>query len=310
MHLARADAATRSLDKEGTLHEVKLHELEGSANRWFNTDTMSARVLSTASILWSDPERGLALIDSIADDAGFEASHETPWGPLLIRARAELLVKLGALSRAEPLVVDLLANRDVSASAVPAVRFSLCSGDFDQAVAKADEVIFSPELSLADRAHLYALKAAALQLAGASADQVARAATAACVVCEQASTLVPFAMLPAAVRSILLAQHDQHHGGECYITRARERRAFEGLWDFGAQAPVAVRLTRREEVLLPLLATSATIREIANQQFVSVNTVRKQVVSLRKKLGTSSRGELVRRAHELGLLPAYARMSA
>ncbi len=67
-------------------------------------------------------------------------------------------------------------------------------------------------------------------------------------------------------------------------------------------AQVVVRLTRREEVLLPLLATTATVQEIADQQFVSVNTVRKQVVSMREKLGVGSRGELIRRAHELGLL--------
>jgi DNA-binding CsgD family transcriptional regulator len=56
-----------------------------------------------------------------------------------------------------------------------------------------------------------------------------------------------------------------------------------------------------------LLATSATVQEIANQQFVSVNTVRKQVVSMREKLHVSSRGELIRRAHELGLLASSTR---
>jgi len=73
---------------------------------------------------------------------------------------------------------------------------------------------------------------------------------------------------------------------------------------------VAVKLTRREEVLLPLLATSSTVQEIADQQFVSVNTVRKQVVSMREKLGVGSRGELIRRAHELGLLSVSARSAA
>ena len=73
---------------------------------------------------------------------------------------------------------------------------------------------------------------------------------------------------------------------------------------------MAVKLTRREVVLLPLLATSATVQEIADQQFVSVNTVRKQVVSMREKLGVGSRGELIRRAHELGLLNVSARPSA
>ncbi len=188
-------------------------------------------------------------------------------------------------------------------SAVPAARFALCSSDFEGAVAKADEGIFSLQLSLADRAHLYALKAAALLLGGAPSDQVGRAAAAACVVCEQADTLVPFAMLPAGARMVLVDDHRRHHvSDDCFVAAANTRGAFAGLQDCGVTAQVVVRLTRREEVLLPLLATTATVQEIADQQFVSVNTVRKQVVSMREKLGVGSRGELIRRAHELGLL--------
>jgi DNA-binding NarL/FixJ family response regulator len=306
MHLSWADAATRRLDRERTLHHLELHELEGAATHWFNIQPMNARILSSAAIIWSDPEQALAQFDSIVSDAGFEGSLDTPWGPLLIRSRAELLVNVGALGRAGSLVDELLAHGDPSVSAVPAARFALCSSDFERTVAKADEGIFSLQLSLADRGHLYALKAAALQMAGASPEQVGRAAAAACVVCEQADTLVPFAMLPAGVRSILVAEHSHHHASEdCFVASARARGAFSGLQDCGATAataPAAVKLTRREEVLLPLLATAATVQEIADQQFVSVNTVRKQVVSLREKLGVSSRGDLIRRAHEVGLL--------
>lgn len=308
MHLCWADAATRRLDSERARHHLELHELEGAGKLWFNIQPMNARILSTAAILWCDPEQALAQFDSIGSEAGFEASLDTLWGPLLMRSRAELLVNLGALSKAEPLVDQLLAHGDASVSAVPAARFYLCSSDFERAVAKADEGIFSLQLSLADRAHLYALKAAALLLAGAPSDQVGRAAAAACVVSEQADTLVPFAMLPSGVRSILVSDHHHHHASEeCFVAAARARGAFTGLQECGATAPAAVKLTRREEVLLPLLATSATVQEIADQQFVSVNTVRKQVVSLREKLAVSSRGELIRRAHEVGLLSLPAR---
>jgi len=311
MHLCWADAATRRLDRERARHHLELHELEGAATRWFNIQPMNARVLSTAAIIWSDPEQALAQFDSIVSDAGFEPTLETPWGPLLLRSRAELLVNIGALSKAEPIVNQLLDHADASVSAVPAARFALCSADFDGAVAKADEGVFSLQLSLADRAHLYALKAAALLLGGAPSDQVGRAAAAACVVCEQADTLVPFAMLPCDARTILISDHRRHHSSdECFVAAAGARGAFAGLQDCGATAPVAVKLTRREVVLLPLLATSATVQEIADQQFVSVNTVRKQVVSMREKLGVGSRGELLRRAHELGLLSVSALPSA
>jgi len=54
-------------------------------------------------------------------------------------------------------------------------------------------------------------------------------------------------------------------------------------------------------VLLPLLLQPLTIQEVADSLFVSANTVRKQVVTLRQKLGASSRAELVARATELGI---------
>lgn len=305
MHLCWADAATRRLDRERTRHHLELHAQEGTATRWFNIQPMNARILSTAAIIWLDPEQALAQFDSIVTDAGFEAGLDTPWGPLLMRSRAELLMNVGALSKAGAMVDQLLAHGDASVSAVPAARFALSSSDFERAVAKADEGIFSLQLSLADRAHLYALKAAALQLAGAAADQVGHAAAAACVVSEQADTLVPFAMLPAGVRSVLVDDHHLHHpSGTCFVAVAQQRGAFAGLQDCGVTVPVVLKLTRREEVLLPLLATSATVQEIADQQFVSVNTVRKQVVALREKLGAPTRGELIRRASELGLLDA------
>ncbi len=68
------------------------------------------------------------------------------------------------------------------------------------------------------------------------------------------------------------------------------------------QAP-SVELTPRERVLLPMLASADSVPEIARELHVSANTVRKQVVTLRAKLGAHTRSELVRRARNLDLLP-------
>ncbi|MCC6497276.1 MAG: response regulator transcription factor [Propionibacteriaceae bacterium] len=302
-HLVRADAAIRELDRERAVNHLRLHSTEGSFTRWFNVGPMQAMVLGTAAILWDYPERGLAEFDSIVAESGHELEHAKPWRLLLLRARAELLLSLGAVNRAEQIIRDLLASGDDSVSAVPAAWFHLCAGDFARAVAKADEGIYELKISLADRAFLYAVKSAALHQAGAAEELVGSAATAACVVCEQASTLVPFAALPSGARSYLLAEHARHHGAtDCFLTRALRRGAFDDLRHNVVPSRVLVRLTRREEVLLPLLATAATVQEIANQQYVSVNTVRKQVVALREKLGAASRADLIRRANELGLL--------
>ncbi len=60
-------------------------------------------------------------------------------------------------------------------------------------------------------------------------------------------------------------------------------------------------LTRAERRLLPLLATHLSFREIAEQLFVSRNTIKTQAISVYRKLGVSSRSEAVAEAQRLGL---------
>jgi LuxR family maltose regulon positive regulatory protein len=60
-------------------------------------------------------------------------------------------------------------------------------------------------------------------------------------------------------------------------------------------------LTPAELRLLPLLASHLSFREIAEQLFVSRNTIKTQAISVYRKLGVSSRSEAVSEAQRLGL---------
>jgi LuxR family transcriptional regulator, maltose regulon positive regulatory protein len=60
-------------------------------------------------------------------------------------------------------------------------------------------------------------------------------------------------------------------------------------------------LTPAELRLLPLLATHLSFREIAEQLYVSRNTIKTQAISVYRKLGVSSRSEAIAEAHRLGL---------
>ncbi|WP_160165883.1 LuxR C-terminal-related transcriptional regulator [Actinoplanes sp. OR16] len=62
------------------------------------------------------------------------------------------------------------------------------------------------------------------------------------------------------------------------------------------------RLTVAELRLLPLLATHLMVPEIADEVHLSPHTIRAQVQSIYRKLGTTSRSKAVARARELGLL--------
>jgi LuxR family maltose regulon positive regulatory protein len=65
-------------------------------------------------------------------------------------------------------------------------------------------------------------------------------------------------------------------------------------------------LTERELVVLRLLATTLSQREIAQELYVSVNTVRTHVQGAYRKLGAASREEAVAVARDHGLLPGGA----
>src|SRR5206468_6923363 len=61
-------------------------------------------------------------------------------------------------------------------------------------------------------------------------------------------------------------------------------------------------LSAAELRLLPMLSTHLSFPEIAEEMFLSRNTIRSQVYSIYRKLGASSRNQAVTRSRELGLL--------
>jgi LuxR family transcriptional regulator, maltose regulon positive regulatory protein len=70
----------------------------------------------------------------------------------------------------------------------------------------------------------------------------------------------------------------------------------------GAAAELREPLSGRERVVLRYLPTMMSNREIANELFVSVNTVKTHLKNIYRKLETSNRRQTVQRARELGLI--------
>jgi LuxR family maltose regulon positive regulatory protein len=70
----------------------------------------------------------------------------------------------------------------------------------------------------------------------------------------------------------------------------------------GSSIPGASALTAAELRLLPLLATHLSVPEIAAELFLSPHTIKSQMKSIYRKLGSSSRTQTVSQARELGLL--------
>jgi ATP/maltotriose-dependent transcriptional regulator MalT len=68
-----------------------------------------------------------------------------------------------------------------------------------------------------------------------------------------------------------------------------------------------VELSERERAVLHLLPHGLTRKQLGEQLFVSENTIKTYLTSLRHKLGVTGRSaDIVQRAHELGLLDENA----
>ena len=61
-------------------------------------------------------------------------------------------------------------------------------------------------------------------------------------------------------------------------------------------------LTEREREVLVHVSGMLSIAEVANEMYISVNTVKTHLRSIYRKLATARRGEAVRRARQLKLI--------
>jgi LuxR family transcriptional regulator, maltose regulon positive regulatory protein len=86
-----------------------------------------------------------------------------------------------------------------------------------------------------------------------------------------------------------------------FVQQAKDLRA-EHSPARDTSAPGASTLTAAELRLLPMLSTHLSFPEIAEEMFLSRNTIRSQVYSIYRKLGASSRNQAVTLSRELGLL--------
>ena len=109
---------------------------------------------------------------------------------------------------------------------------------------------------------------------------------------------------PAGARTLMREVDDllRHRPGlGTLVGEARTLRA-QLSRDRGSSVPGASALTAAELRLLPLLSTHLSFPQIAEEMFLSRHTVKSQVTSIYRKLGTPSRSQAVARSRELGLL--------
>jgi DNA-binding CsgD family transcriptional regulator len=296
--------AVRVLDKTAATAALKLASaLEEASEFW----SAYAWVRSVQDLTWSGADYGLARFEAAVANHTRAAHSESLSEAMATRAQADLLCGAGRIYAARALL-QLSANSRLNRyQLVSEARIHLTGQGGAGALRVAEEGVHDPATSLPARAHLHAIRGAALLLIGAEPALVKSALHAACTLCTEGANVLPFVFLPAGLRAGLLELHDQlDHGSPCILDVKLIRSRLEAVVENFESLPALVRLTPREKVLLPLLAGSGSVLDIAVGLHVSVNTVRKQVVTLREKLAAPDRASLVATAYELGLLTGRA----
>jgi len=219
----------------------------------------------------------------------------------------QALVRLGETERAEQALAGLGdQDRDRGEVRVATAVLRLAGGDPGAAAAVLAPVLAGSAPVVAETwlVHCFLLEAIArdaLGDPGAAEHALERALD----VAEPDGVIFPFLLHPAPE---LLARHARHRTAHAaLITETLSLLAGRTPAPSGGAQPPLEPLSDSEIRVLRYLPTNLSAREIANELYVSANTVKTHMHHLYRKLGTHGRGEAVERARTLGLLAPSAR---
>lgn len=295
--LADGNEAFRRLDREGVDRCLALVSPGAAsvAGIW----SVRAALAGNREALWGNVAEGVNRLSAEIDRQSIlgREQEEPLGGALLDSARVLLLTKAGAFGAAIQ-AAEALAG---TVGLLPQARIHLWAGQFKRAVRLADSGPYQAGLELIDRYRLTVLKAAAALLDG-TCDAALRAEAVSEMRRQiELETFISIGLLPKPARDVLLDLYRAEGDTDApnYLLLLDRLRL---LNDDGEGGIRPLHLTEREAVLLPLLATEESVPEIARKLHVSVNTVRKQVVTLREKFQADTRAELVRKASAYGAI--------
>lgn len=247
--------------------------------------SVEALVAARLSLLTGERLAGLDRHDRVVHPRGGGPARGSLDELLLGSAEAELALAAGRPGRAAR-VIDHVGSQGIMAPV--RARYALLTGDAAGALATSVSGLREP--GRFGRVDLAAIAAVAMRHLGRDDD----AATQFCDAVELARSLglvAPFVLLPRGDVEAL-----------CGAVPAAEEllRPVLDATSVSVERVDVVRLSGRERLVLVELARSASVQEVADTLFVSVNTVKSQLRSIYRKLGVNSREGALAEALRLG----------
>jgi LuxR family transcriptional regulator, maltose regulon positive regulatory protein len=227
----------------------------------------------------------------------------------LARARLlQALVRLGELEQAEQALADLgEQDRDRGEIRIAMAELRLVQDDPDAAAAALAPAVdgSATVISQSLLVEAFLLEAIARDALG-DPSAAERALERALDLAEPDGVLLAFLLHPAPGLLERQVRHRTAHAALIAETRSLLAGRTSAPPPAAAQPPLEP-LSNSEIRVLRYLPTNLSAPEIANELYVSTNTVKTHLHHLYAKLGTHRRGEAVERARALGLLAPSAR---
>jgi LuxR family maltose regulon positive regulatory protein len=290
-HVAVGLLALDRLDEEGVSAELN-HLGDGSVpvELW----PFVAYLHQRRALYFGRPELALINLRAVEESHQPEVRDVGAAFSLLLRSRVDLLLAVGDVAAAQS-ALETHASGSDPLLAVARCRVELLDGHAADAIDAASRCLDDPGLAPRERLELLLVQAGAANELGQKRQLAALAADAA-----EAFT---------ACRSLaaLLTVDDQVRRevlrlAPWPLTEA-EIDDLRGRAQLYRSAPPTVRLSRGEQTALLSFERTESRKESAQELFRSLNTVKTQLNSAYRKLGTSSLNEALAKARALGLLP-------
>ena len=287
-HLAAGFLALDRLDDAGVLSELD-HLGDGSAplELW----AFISFLYSQHALHSGNATEALARLEELQAACEDGQSTRGAVGALMSRAKTDLLIACGRGEKAKHLVTAMGTCKPLNR--VPAARIRLLSGSCT-APGGIDALTWDPATSTRDRLEMLLLGAVAASR-GEDTPTARHLVNQALYLYGESRILRPFATIPAADLARLLELAERDMDPDDAEILARHAPVYP-------EELVFIDLSEREQSVLEALAGGGSRQSIADSLFVSVNTVKTQLESIYRKMGSSTRAETLTKAREHELL--------
>lgn len=278
--IARAVVAIEMLNRDAAEGALRQLDQPVNAEQGWGAGVTFAR--ARYALAWGDRLSAIEMVRRDRERYAEWLGESSVLGPLLAQAEVELLLSVGQLQKARRAVTS---DASQPASIIARARMELVSGSYDLAARHAAMALAQPQSSRT-RTEALAILAPAQRRAS---DRIAAVQTATHLrdAIRGNGLMLAGAGVPAEDRRELGLE-----GGE--VTR-EVRDPFTIL-----EQPI--RITRQQSIVLQGLEKGWSLREIATEEHLSLNTMKTHARGLYQRLGVNNRDEAIARAYEAGLL--------